>query len=168
MSDTRSAGEQPSLTPTQELILDLLAARDALGQPWPDLSTRVRPAAIALAEMGLIELTHGVIDNTFRANITAGGLRRRATVALQTGDLPNPGDIAYDLVSASMARTRRAQEAIEFTSIPGQRLAAAADAYADCLAILATLFGPDSRVRQRAINRWRRLPVRTTREEMND
>lgn len=61
------------LTPTQQLILDGLAARHRLGERvWP-FSTRLRPALDALESAGLITLMHGNVERTVRASLTEAG-----------------------------------------------------------------------------------------------
>ena len=63
------------LAPTQDLIMEVLAARHRLGERmWP-FSTRVRPALEALARAGLIGYKSGVVERTCNAWLTEAGKR---------------------------------------------------------------------------------------------
>ncbi len=63
------------LPPVQYLVLEVLAARHRTGeQLWP-FPSRVRPALVALKQLGLIETMHGNVPHTLRARLTEPGLR---------------------------------------------------------------------------------------------
>lgn len=64
------------LTPTEDLIMEVLAARHRLGEPfWPILnSPTTSRAARHLEERGLIIRLHGNTPNTFRARLTTEGI----------------------------------------------------------------------------------------------
>lgn len=61
------------LTPTQDLIMDLLVARYRLGESLWTLDSRVQKQAEALEAIGYIETMHGVVENTIRASLTEDG-----------------------------------------------------------------------------------------------
>lgn len=63
-------------TPTQELILEVLAARYRLGETWWTFEKRTLKAARGLADLGLIEILHGIVENTYRAQLTDAGRQR--------------------------------------------------------------------------------------------
>ena len=59
-----------SLTPTQELVLDVLAARHRLGeQEWP-FDTRHRKAIEGLAATGQVTTRRGNVENTILVSLT--------------------------------------------------------------------------------------------------
>lgn len=62
-------------TPTQELVLEVLAARTRLGESWWTFSSR--PAIVAAARWlereCLIVMMGGQVERTFRAYLTAEG-----------------------------------------------------------------------------------------------
>jgi hypothetical protein len=61
------------LSPTQQLILEVLAARFRLGDKlWP-FDTRNKHQANLLEEYGLIQVHTGNVERTFRASLTAAG-----------------------------------------------------------------------------------------------
>ena len=62
-----------NLTPTQELILDVLAARFRTGEPYWTLPSRLTPQVKALEAAGLVESMHGIVENTVRARLTDKG-----------------------------------------------------------------------------------------------
>jgi hypothetical protein len=62
------------LPPTQELILEVLAARHRLGETvWP-FSNRCAKAAAVLEGLGLITTIQGNVPRTFRAMLTEVGI----------------------------------------------------------------------------------------------
>lgn len=65
--------EEPKLTPTQDLIMEVLMARYRLGENiWP-FGKRFKSAIKALGDMGLVNLHHGNVENTVRASLTERG-----------------------------------------------------------------------------------------------
>jgi len=61
------------LTPTQDLILEVLAARHRLGEPhWP-FERRLKPALDALTNRGLISYESDVMPGLYRARLTHQG-----------------------------------------------------------------------------------------------
>lgn len=64
----------PTLPPTQQLILEVLAARHRLGERlWP-FPSRLQKAVDALNRTGLIWQTSGNVPHTVRAGLTAAGI----------------------------------------------------------------------------------------------
>ncbi len=67
--------EPPALTPTEELILDVLGARTRLGHliwTFGSNGTATR-AARSLERQGLIVYMNGVVEKTFRAYLSEEG-----------------------------------------------------------------------------------------------
>ncbi|BDZ52537.1 hypothetical protein GCM10025867_47780 (plasmid) [Frondihabitans sucicola] len=63
------------LTPTQDLIMETLAARYRTGEHlWTFASTHQKQAD-GLADMGLIHVMHGITERSFRASLTEGANR---------------------------------------------------------------------------------------------
>lgn len=62
------------LTPTEDLILEVLAARYRLGENLWTFDTSTRPSALKLESKGLINVTHGIVEKTYRASLTAAGM----------------------------------------------------------------------------------------------
>ncbi|NKS29297.1 MarR family transcriptional regulator [Rhodococcus hoagii] len=60
------------MTPTEELLLELLIARTRLGHHWWTFSSNAasRKAANALAYKGLVVVMHGIVESSFRAHLT--------------------------------------------------------------------------------------------------
>ncbi|QBZ72794.1 helix-turn-helix DNA-binding domain protein [Gordonia phage Phendrix] len=61
-----------NLTPSEELLYELLVARTRLGHTWwtcGDNRTS-RKAAESLAFKGVIHTMHGIVEHTFRAKLT--------------------------------------------------------------------------------------------------
>lgn len=67
-----------SLTPTQELVLEVLAARYRLGERHCRVGchSRCRPAVNALANQGLVGTKGGIVEHTVLAWLTDAGLKR--------------------------------------------------------------------------------------------
>lgn len=65
MSDT--------LTPTEELVMEVLAARYRNGEKLWTFRTRERHALESLAKRGLVETMHGIVEGTIRASLTQAG-----------------------------------------------------------------------------------------------
>lgn len=63
-----------NLTPSEELMMEVLAARYRLGETLWTFPTKMRAIANRLAEKGLIdEPDHGVVERTFRTSLTDKG-----------------------------------------------------------------------------------------------
>jgi len=67
--------EQP-LTPTEELILEVLIARYRLGEKLWTFSRRaaITRAAESLSRRGLVWLKNGMVEHSFQAGLTEKGL----------------------------------------------------------------------------------------------
>lgn len=63
------------MTPTEELIMEVLAARYRLGEHFWTFSrkTAITKAAKSLEDKGLIFLMNGQVERTFRAGLTETG-----------------------------------------------------------------------------------------------
>jgi hypothetical protein len=61
------------LSPTQSLVLEVLASRYRLGEPHWTFSTRHLTALRALEKRGLVGLMHGIVQRTCRAYLTDEG-----------------------------------------------------------------------------------------------
>ena len=66
--------EPPKVTPTQDLILNVLTARYRLGDALYTFDTSNLKAAEGLASLGLVSLMHGVTEKTLRASLTDRGM----------------------------------------------------------------------------------------------
>jgi hypothetical protein len=62
-----------ALTPTEELICDVLVARLRLGETMWTFDSRLTAQGVHLAELGIIGTTHGIVEKTFRAWLTDKG-----------------------------------------------------------------------------------------------
>lgn len=67
MTDTK-------LTPTQDLILDVLAGRYRLGDTLWTFDSRLSPAIDGLSDLGLVQPMHGTVHKTVRASLTEAGI----------------------------------------------------------------------------------------------
>lgn len=63
----------PHLTPTEELVLDVLAARFRLGERLWTFNASARRAIVKLADKGLVNEMSGITENTVRASLTDAG-----------------------------------------------------------------------------------------------
>ncbi|MEJ7648587.1 MAG: hypothetical protein WKF57_05970 [Nakamurella sp.] len=158
MSDTIST--EPNLTPTQHLILELLSARDRLEDRWWPLPTSLSAAAESLVELGLIQTMHGFVEKTFRADITDAGRLHCGREGVGTGDLPEPQDIAFDLIQSALARAQTEQAQIDPNCNRAIFLAGVISAQTSALVDVSWTFSPDPRARKRAHSRWRRVVER--------
>lgn len=63
------------LTPTEELVMEVLAGRWRTGEHFWTFAARapITRAAKALADKGLVWLMHGQVERTFRAGLTEAG-----------------------------------------------------------------------------------------------
>jgi len=90
-----------SLPPTQYLILEVLAARHRTGKTWWTFPARLKWAALALSDTGLIEVISSPVPRTFRARLTAAG---RKAVMTQVWTAPDPSDLAATFRYAAQGR----------------------------------------------------------------
>src|SRR5688572_22703095 len=74
------------LTPTQDLILGVLAARYRCGEHLWTFESRHKKAIRELTEMGLVYEAGGVTEHTVRAALTDAG---KAIYLLDTYNVPN-------------------------------------------------------------------------------
>jgi len=66
-------------TPTQDLILEVLAARYRLGEDLWTFDSRHKTALRQLEEAGLVTLIHGTVYRTVRASLTERGVAESLT-----------------------------------------------------------------------------------------
>ncbi|AEV86711.1 hypothetical protein ACWT_5694 [Actinoplanes sp. SE50] len=98
-----------NLPPTQQLILDVLAARYRLGeQVWP-LHTTVQKPLRELADRGLVTLLNGIVEKSIRARLTDAG---QALTLHEQYQPPNGGIGRYrqaleDIRAFAVARSER-------------------------------------------------------------
>jgi hypothetical protein len=62
-----------NLTPTEELMGDVLAARFRLGENLWTFNNRLLKTAMSMEDRGLITVMHGIVEKTFRASLTVKG-----------------------------------------------------------------------------------------------
>ncbi|AEQ20966.1 conserved hypothetical protein [Rhodococcus phage E3] len=76
--ETKAEESEIPLTPTEELLLDVLIARHRLGHDLWTIGSNAasRKAADSLADKGLVITLNGIVEKTFRARLT-GEARRR-------------------------------------------------------------------------------------------
>lgn len=63
------------LTPTEELVMEVLAARHRLGEQMWTFDARHKRAIESLADKGLVNPMHGIVERTVRASLTDKGVR---------------------------------------------------------------------------------------------
>jgi hypothetical protein len=61
------------MTPTQELVMEVLAARTRLGEAFWTFRSRHAFTLRQLEALGMVETMHGNVDNTIRAKLTEQG-----------------------------------------------------------------------------------------------
>lgn len=61
------------LTPTEDLILEVLAARYRLGENVWTFDKRHKSSLDKLQSRGLVTVMHGIVENTCRASLTEEG-----------------------------------------------------------------------------------------------
>lgn len=74
------------LTPTQDLVMEVLAARYRLGEHLWTFDARHSKTINQLAEMGFVQSMHGIVDHSVRAMLTDAG---KAIYLLDTYTPPN-------------------------------------------------------------------------------
>lgn len=62
--------ENFKLTPTQDLLLEVLIARYRLGESYWTFDSRHKKMLEALASLGLVTVMHGNVEYTVRASLT--------------------------------------------------------------------------------------------------
>ena len=73
MTNPSSGVDPKSFTPTQDLMLNVLAARFRLGENLWTFDSNLRKQAEQLAARGLVFTTHGIIEHTIRVGLTEAG-----------------------------------------------------------------------------------------------
>lgn len=73
MTNPSSGLDPQSFTPTQDLILNVLAARYRLGENLWTFDSNLTKQAKQLADRGLVFTTHGITENTIRIGLTEAG-----------------------------------------------------------------------------------------------
>lgn len=64
-----------ALSPTQELVLEVLAARYRLGETlWP-FTTKLTPSVRTLEALGLVWWKSGVVERTIQVGLTDAGVK---------------------------------------------------------------------------------------------
>lgn len=69
----RGMTDSPDFTPTEVLILDVLAARHRTGEPFWTFHTRFRRALNGLKSRGLVNIWSGNVEHTLRVAFTEAG-----------------------------------------------------------------------------------------------
>lgn len=62
-----------NITPTMELVLEVLGARKRLGEEVFTFSRRQASALYRLSDLGYVDVFHGTVENTLRASLTELG-----------------------------------------------------------------------------------------------
>lgn len=62
-----------TVTPTEDLVLEVLAARRRLGERLWTFDSRHKQTLGRLADRGLVTTMHGIVEKTIRASLTAQG-----------------------------------------------------------------------------------------------
>lgn len=73
MTNPSSGIDPKSFTPTQDLILNVLAARYRLGENLWTFDSNLRKQAKQLAARGLVFTTNGITERTIRVGLTEAG-----------------------------------------------------------------------------------------------
>lgn len=63
------------LTPTQELLLEVLGARYRTGETLWTFDSKHKRKLEQLADMGLVNVMHGMVENSCRASLTEEGMK---------------------------------------------------------------------------------------------
>lgn len=71
--------ENFKLTPTQDLLLEVLVARYRLGEHYWTFDSRHKKMLEALASLGLVTVMHGIVEHTVRASLTVAGIKTFAS-----------------------------------------------------------------------------------------
>lgn len=104
------------LAPTQDLILEVLAARHRLGEPhWP-FERRHRKALDALTDRGLISYESDVMPGLYRARLTNQGRSEALSATYVSPDAVHwkrraeQAEAAVDALTAQLARRAATSE----------------------------------------------------------
>lgn len=62
------------LTPSEDLVMEVLAARYRTGERLWTFESRHRRTIDSLADKGLVSPLHGIVENTVRASLTETGI----------------------------------------------------------------------------------------------
>jgi len=68
-----------NLTPTEDLLVDLLTARVRLGEQLWTVETRVRKSVESLNKRGVIDYKEGIVEHTLLIWFTADGYKKYIT-----------------------------------------------------------------------------------------
>jgi hypothetical protein len=79
--DELTAVPGDDLTPTEYLVMEVLAARHRLGEATWTFPTSLRPAVTRLAQRGLVWWKRGVVEHTVLVSLTNVGRTRWLTPA---------------------------------------------------------------------------------------
>ena len=83
-ASAESAAEDGPLTPTQDLILEVLGARHRTGEHLWTFDAKLSSSLSRLEKRGLIRGMHGSVPNTLRASLTTKGLARAISATYLT------------------------------------------------------------------------------------
>lgn len=103
------------LTPTEDLIMEVLAARDRLGEPFWPFSTKHRAAIRSLSEKGFVNYQSGNVENTLRV----GFLNKASREAVLSPSYVPP-------LLAELEKKERSRQAAEVMEEAVRRLTAEA------------------------------------------
>lgn len=62
-------------TPTEDLVMEVLAARYRLGENWWTFDSRHSRTLARLADRGLLRTMHGIVEKSVRAALTDDGVK---------------------------------------------------------------------------------------------
>lgn len=66
--------ETHNITPTMDLVLETLTARRRLGEKLWTFDSQHKKSIEKLQALGLVTMTHGIVENTVRASLTDAGV----------------------------------------------------------------------------------------------
>lgn len=87
------------VTPKQDLLLEVLAARYRLGESYWTFDNKHKAALQKLEAKGLVSVIHGVVENTVRAALTEKGKKRELNA-----EYVSPGSLGDRYASAEGSR----------------------------------------------------------------
>jgi len=90
-----AVADEVALTPTEELILDVLAARFRTGESVWTFGSRTHAAAASLERKGLVALMAGQVERTYRASLTITG-QKLCTSDTYSSPIDQAREKAYD------------------------------------------------------------------------
>lgn len=96
-------------SPTQELVLEVLAARRRMGEAmWPfDVASSTVKALRQLEAAGLVRIMHGVIDRTVRASLTDDGMREMFPAGIEGSGYVSPLEMERNRLRLERDNLRR-------------------------------------------------------------